>query len=118
MKKTISTEKLQSLRKGASGFLLIDVLDRDSFAKDHIPGARNVPLDTADFPAAVAEKAAGSKSKRVVLYCSGPNCDASSKAMRLLVDSGFTDVYEYEGGLASWNESKRARLARAAKASS
>jgi rhodanese-related sulfurtransferase len=116
MKKTISTEKLQSLRKGSVGFLLVDVLDKDAFAKDHIPGARNVPLDTPDFARAVATKAAGSKSRRVVLYCSGPDCDASSKAARLLVQGGFTDVLEYTGGLAAWNESKRARLARNAKA--
>lgn len=115
MKKTITTEKLQSLRKGTEGFLLVDVLGKDAFAKDHIPGARNVPLDTADFAQAIAEKAAGSKSRRVVLYCSGPDCDASSKAVRLLVAGGFTNVCEYEGGLAAWNESKRARLARNAK---
>lgn len=111
MKKTITTEKLQNLRKGADGFLLVDVLSKEQFAQDHIPGARNVPLDTANFAKAVADKAAGSKSRKVVLYCSGPGCDASSKGAKLLVDGGFTNVIEYEGGLASWNESKRARLA-------
>jgi rhodanese-related sulfurtransferase len=115
MKKTISTEKLQLLRKGSEGFLLVDVLDRDAFAKDHIPGARNVPLDTVDFVKAVADKASGSKSRRVVVYCGGPECTAAAKAANLLVRDGFTNVVQYEGGLASWNESKRARLARTAK---
>ncbi len=110
MKKTISTEKLQSLRKGTEGFLLVDVLTKEEFAKDHIPGARNVPLDTVGFAQSVADKAAGSKTRKVVLYGSGGANDASSKAARLLVDDGFTNVIEYEGGLASWNESKRARL--------
>jgi rhodanese-related sulfurtransferase len=116
IKKTITTEKLQGLRKGNVGFLLIDVLAKAAFAKDHIPGAYNVPLDTPDFAKAVAVKAAGSKGRRVVLYCSGPDCDASSKGARLLVEGGFTDVHEYEGGIAAWNESKQARLARNAKA--
>jgi rhodanese-related sulfurtransferase len=115
MKKTITTEKLQTLRKGNEGFLLIDVLATEHFAKDHIPGARNVPLATTNFAKAVADKAAGSKTKKVVLYCGGPDCDASSKAARILVEAGFTSVVQYEGGLASWNESKRARLARNAK---
>ena len=115
MKKTITTEKLQSLRKGTEGFLLVDVLGKESFTKDHIPGARNVPLDTADFAQAIAEKAAGSKSRRVVLYSNGPDCEASSKAVRLLVAGGFTNVFAYEGGLAAWNESKRARLSAATK---
>ena len=118
MKKTISTEKLQSMRKGAEGFLLLDVLSKELFAADHIPGARNVPLDTENFCKAVAEKAAGSKTRKVVLYCKGADCDASSKGVKLLVDGGFTNVFEYEGGLASWNESKRARLAQRAKATS
>lgn len=118
MKKTISTEKLQSLRKGTEGFLLIDVLDKAAFDHDHIPGARNVPLDTEGFPKVVADKNAGSKTRRVVLYCAGTDCDASAKAAKLLVADGFTNVVLYEGGLAAWNESKRARLARAEKSSS
>ena len=115
MTKTITTEKLQSLRKGAEGFLLIDVLPKADFDKDHIPGARNVPLDSQDFAGAVAEKASGSKARKVVLYCAGPQCDASSKAAKMLMASGFTSVIKYEGGLASWNESKKARQANRAK---
>jgi rhodanese-related sulfurtransferase len=109
MKKTISTEKLRQLRKGTEGFLLIDVVGKEDFAKDHIPGARNVPLETPDFAKAVAEKAAGSKTKRVVLYGAGGSSDASAKACKLLVTANFTNVVEYEGGLAAWNESKTAR---------
>jgi len=113
MRKTISTESLHRLRKGHEGFVLIDVVDRAGFAKDHIPGASNVPLTDDDFPRAVATKASGSRTRKVVLYCAGPHCDASTKAGDLLVAGGFTNVIEYEGGLAAWNESKQARLAKA-----
>ena len=115
MTKTITTEKLQSLRKGTGGFLLIDVTSKESFDKDHIPGARSVPLDCVDFAGAVAEKASGSKARKVVLYASGPDSDQSSKAAKKLATNGFTDVVDYAGGLSAWNESKRARLARTAK---
>jgi len=115
MKKTITTEKLKSLRKSTEGFLLIDVVAKEGFAKDHIPGAFNVPLASDDFVRAVALKASGSKTRKVVLYCDNSKCDASSKAVQMLVDDGFTNVIEYEGGLSSWNESKNARLAHAAK---
>lgn len=114
MKKTITTEKLQTLRKSAEGFLLIDVVAKEGFDKDHIPGARNVPLASADFVRTVALKASGSKTRKVVLYCDNDKCDASSKAVQMLVDDGFTNVIEYEGGLSSWNESKKARRAKAA----
>lgn len=115
MKKTITTEKLQALRKGTEGFLLVDVHDKAAFALDHIPGARNVPLDTDGFAAAVAEKNAGSRSRRVVLYSAGRGCEGCAKAAKLLVADDFTNVVQYEGGLAAWNEQKRARLSRTGK---
>jgi len=114
--KTISTEKLQLLRKGNEGFLLIDVLDKAAFELDHIAGARNVPLATVGFPQVVADRNAGSRTRRVVLYGAGTHCDAAGKAAQLLAEDGFTNVVLYEGGLAAWNESSRARLVRAAKA--
>ncbi|MEO6595421.1 MAG: rhodanese-like domain-containing protein [Planctomycetota bacterium] len=107
MTKTISTEKLRHLRKSSEGFLLIDVLPKESFDKDHIPGARNVPLDTADFSAAVAHTASGSKARKIVLYCSGPECDASTEAAKLLMAGGFTNIVEYEGGMSEWNLRKQ-----------
>lgn len=107
--KTISTDKLKSLRKSSGGFLLIDVTSREAFDKDHIPGARSVPLGSEDFVEAVRQTASGSRTRKIVLYCAGPQCDASAKAARLLVDGGFTDVLDYEGGLSSWNENKNAR---------
>jgi rhodanese-related sulfurtransferase len=109
MLKTITTEKLQLLRKGNEGFLLIDVLSAAQFEQDHIPGARSVPLDTADFAEVVAQKASGGRGRRVVLYGSGQDSDASAKAAAMLVASGFTNVFDYRGGLASWNASKAAR---------
>jgi rhodanese-related sulfurtransferase len=111
MKNTISTEKLHQLRRRNEGFVLIDVLPAEEFATDHIPGARNVPATTPDFAKAVAAKAAGSRTRRVVVYSRGKDCDLSAKACRVLVDANFTNVADYEGGLAAWNESKRARLA-------
>lgn len=113
MRKTITTDTLQKLRKGNDDFLLIDVVDKASFAKDHIPGARNVPITEDDFAYAVATKASGSRTRKMVLYCAGPHCDASTKAVTMLVAKGFTNVCEYEGGLAEWNEHKQARLAKA-----
>ena len=108
MSRAISTAQLKSLRKGAKGFLLIDVLPKEMFDLDHIPGARNVPLDAADFVQAVAHHASGSRNRRVILYCAGPGSDASARAAAMLVAGGFTDVLDYAGGLAAWNESTTA----------
>lgn len=111
MHKTISTEKLQSLRKANEGFVLIDVLSKAEFALDHIPGARNVPVDSPDFAKLVAEIGAGSRTRKVVLYGRGGTCDAAARGTRLLELAGFPNVLEYEGGMLAWNEHKRAQLA-------
>lgn len=105
MTKTITTDALKKLRKGAEGFVLIDVLSKEQFDKEHIPGARNVPIDTKDFAGMVAEKASGSRNRKIVLYCGGPDCDASTKAVKMLMSNGFTSVHEYEGGMQSWRQS-------------
>ena len=62
-------------------------------------------LVAQDFVGLVAEKASGSKNRKVVLFCGGPDCDASSKEVKLLRSNGFTCVSDYEGGLASRRES-------------
>ncbi len=87
----------------------MDVHDRLQFAKDHIPGACNVPLGEEHFAQGVAAKASGGKMRKVVVYCAGPACDAASKAATILVENGFTNVIEYAGGLAAWNETRQAR---------
>ena len=110
--KTITTDGLKKLRKDNERFVLIDVLSKAQFDKDHIPGATNVPLDTKDFAGLVANKASGGKNRKIVVYCGGPDCDASSKAVKLLMTGGFTSVTEYEGGLAAWRESGGSRMSK------
>jgi len=112
MTRTITTDGLKKLRKSAEGFVLIDVLSKEQFDKDHIPGARNVPLDSQDFVGPVADKASGSKNRKVVLYCGSRDCDASAKGVKLLMSNGFTAVSAYEGGLASWRESGGTKVAK------
>ena len=113
MTRTITTDALKKLRKGHEGFVLIDVLSKEQFDKAHIPGARNVPLESQDFVERVAEKASGSRNRKVVLYCGGPECDASAKGVKLLMSNGFTSVTAYVGGLASWRASGGTRAAKA-----
>lgn len=112
MTKTITTEALDRLRKGAEGFVLIDVLSKAQFDQDHIPGARNVPVDSPDFANLVALRASGSRNRKVVLYCSGPDCDAAARGAQLLAADGFTSVLAYAGGMASWRAHGRTRSSR------
>lgn len=103
MNNTIHTNELRRLRSMKSELLLVDVLPKDAFDKDHIEGAINAPLDGADFLATV-EKAAGRKDKKIVVYCSGVGCDASGKAATKLKAAGYSDVTTYEGGVSGWRK--------------
>ena len=56
---------------------------------------------TSGFAAEV-EKVAGSKDRKVVLYCASEKYDASSTAARKLDDAGLEKIYDYEGGTRDW----------------
>lgn len=79
--------------------VVIDVLSEESFQKDHIESAVNIPLGKIEND---AEKIIPDKSKTVVTYCSGYLCSASVSAAKKLKSLGYQDVLDYKGGLSEW----------------
>ncbi len=53
MKKVISAQKLRKLRDAGEDFLLVNTLPTEAFADTKLPGAENIPQDSADFAAKV-----------------------------------------------------------------
>jgi len=104
--KTITTSELRRLRSAKTDMLLVDVLSKEQFAKDHIEGAKNVPFDHAEFLSSIA-RAAGTKQKKIVVYCAGASCTTSGEAAKALTGAGYTDVHTFEGGLAEWRSSEK-----------
>lgn len=100
--KKLNTEEMERLNMGKEQFALIDVLPADDFDATRIPGAINIPLGGPDFAAKV-EKAVGSKSKKVVVYCASESCPASTNAAEQLEAAGFTNVFDYKEGSAGWD---------------
>lgn len=107
--KTLSTEQTESML--GDDAVVINVLAPEEFEKAHIPETHNVPVADDDFVDEVTELV-GDEDAAVVVYCAGPECDASPKAAARLEDAGFTRVYDYEGGMKAWlaagNEVERA----------
>ena len=87
-----------------SDFALIDVLGEMSYAQRHLPGAVNIPGATENFVAEVEKAVGGDKSKEVIVYCSSFSCQAYPAAAGKLADAEFTNVVDFEGGLADWKE--------------
>lgn len=76
--------------------LILDVRDPESYKKEHIPGAKNVPLTEL-------AKHLGSlpKDKTLVTYCWSLTCWAAPKAALQLAEKGFK-VQEMVGGIKEW----------------
>lgn len=77
--------------------VLIDIREADEFAREHIPGARLVPLsgfDAADFPQG--------KEKAAIFHCASGS--RTAQAAPRILGKGFKEVYQLSGGLAGWKQ--------------
>lgn len=100
--KTLDLTKLKSwMDQKKPDLTLINVLSEEDFEKSHIPGSHNIPVDRDDFVQAV-ERVAGGKDSTIVVYCASFDCDASPKAAKQLDEAGFTNVYDFDGGMKEW----------------
>jgi rhodanese-related sulfurtransferase len=96
----ISRDKLMDMQKAGERFTLVDVLPKESFAREHIPGSISIPL------AEIGTKAEGllKKDGTIVVYCASFECQASTRAAEKLVAMGYKKVLDYKGGLKDYKE--------------
>jgi rhodanese-related sulfurtransferase len=81
-----------------------NVLVRDYFGGEMIPGSRWVPLDR------IGREVSGrslDRNAHIIVYCSGTSCPNSRDAGDKLATLGFTNVRVFEGGLEAWKASGR-----------
>lgn len=74
---------------------LIDVRSPGEFSQGHIPKAKLIPLN--DLPRRHQEL---KKSGDIILYCL--SAARSKRGARLLVELGYENVYNMEGGISRW----------------
>jgi rhodanese-related sulfurtransferase len=100
MAATITREELKQKIDAMEDFVLIDVLSRESYQREHLPGAISIPLSdiTQDAVAGIPS------DKKIVVYCGSFECMASPTAAKKLDEMGFSNVIDYEGGIADWKE--------------
>lgn len=83
---------------------ILDVRTPKEYSDQHLDNALNMNWNGDDFDKKAAEL---DKSKPVFVYClSGGR---SNKAAISLVEMGFKDVYEMDGGIVKWNASGLAK---------
>lgn len=100
--KTTTKAQIKEWMNSAEDLLVIDVLPEESFAKQHIPDAVNIPIkDNANFVKQVDQRII-SPTQRIVVYCASAKCNASEEAAKKLEDAGFGKVYRFVEGLEGW----------------
>jgi rhodanese-related sulfurtransferase len=89
MSETIDYEGLRRLLD--EGAQLVEVLPREEYEEEHLPGAISIPLKELDRTSA----AQLDSDRSVVVYCWDYLCDMSPRAAALLDEFGFERVYDY-----------------------
>jgi rhodanese-related sulfurtransferase len=90
----ITIEQLLEMIANDETFKLVDVLPEASYRDGHIPNAINIPVSRL---AAQAHRFL-EKNERIVVYCRGYNCEASTKAARTLLKLGYADTLDFKAG--------------------
>ncbi len=101
MLKVINRDELNRWIDSGRDFKLMDVLDREHFAKEHIRGALNLPVGDIENKAGEILK---DKSGAIVVYCASFECQASTMAAKKLMAMGYKNVYDYKGGIKDYKE--------------
>ncbi|HTX44114.1 MAG TPA: rhodanese-like domain-containing protein [Methanocella sp.] len=95
--KFIGVQHLKRMAEGGEPFILLDVRSREDYAKEHIKGAKSLPLDELD-----RAKQLFKPGDPIITYCDSFVCSASSSAAKILSRMGFTNVRDFKGGLREW----------------
>jgi rhodanese-related sulfurtransferase len=97
---SIDVKTLKTLLDGSSDLCVIDVREIHEWNEAHIPGILHIPKDTIVNS---IEAHAPDKSKPVYLHCrSGMR---SLYAAQLLIELGYEEVYNVDGGMMDWEHS-------------
>lgn len=96
----LTTDEFQKRLKGSHEVQLLDVRTPGEYSQGHLEKAENIDYKNPAFKEQIDKL---DKTKPVFVYClSGGR---SAAAAKVLHESGFTDVYEMQGGYMKWTAS-------------
>lgn len=95
---TIDARELRERLASDDRPVLVNALAREAFDEKRIPGSISIPVSEAVrlVPDLFA------KDQPIVVYCSSRSCTASPTLAQKLVDLGYTEVADFEGGVEEW----------------
>ena len=98
----LTKEELKTMFDNDDDFVLVNVLGREAFEKAHIPMSLNIPGSEDLVPR--MKHAEPDTMRKLVLYCANFDCQASPNAAEKLRQAGYTNVFDFEGGMKDWQD--------------
>ena len=95
----ISRDELRAKIESGEDFVLVDALAPMSFARSHLPGAINLPLEWVDER---APRRVPDLDTEIVVYCIDVKCTSSVFVGERLRSLGYTNVRHYADGKDDW----------------
>jgi rhodanese-related sulfurtransferase len=92
----VDATKFKTFVDGGAG-LILDVRTPGEYAGGNIAGSVNMDFNSAEFEASLDTL---DKTKPVYVYCQGGGRSGQAKTMML--EKGFTEVYNLVGGYGNW----------------
>ncbi len=97
--KQITVEEVYEIWSNNEDYTILDVRTLEEYSEGHIEGAVLIPdIELKDRLDELP------KDKPIIVHCCGPDCGRSEPAAKILVENGFSEVYEMTGGLLDWKE--------------
>lgn len=97
----IERGQLKAWLDDKKNFVLVNVLSKESFDEEHLPGSVHADVAEENFLERIGEFAPD-KNTPIVVYCHAGN--TSPPAAQKLTDAGYLEVYDYKGGMEDWKD--------------
>ena len=94
--KTVGVDEFAT-QVATAGVVTLDVRTPAEFMEGHIDGAINIDFESGNFE---SEIAALDPNATYAVYCRSGN--RSGKAVKVMSGSGFTNLYNLDGGALDW----------------
>ncbi|MGB5242618.1 MAG: rhodanese-like domain-containing protein [Lutimonas sp.] len=88
---------VDEFRLATENSVIIDVRTPGEYENGHIKNAININVSDSNFQEKIAQL---NKNEKVYVYCKIGS--RSNKAAKILVENGFKQVYDLNGGIISW----------------
>ena len=93
---------IKALNREYEKTIIVDVRSKIEFDAIHINKAFHIPVGTNLFIKNLEKVREKSGSIPIVFYCNGRTCAKSYEAAEYAMESGFLNVYTYDGGVSEW----------------